>query len=334
MRQPVSVVPLCDRVGTAAVAPFRWLPAGRWRGVNRCGKICRVKIAVLGPGGIGGLLAALLARDGSELVCLAGEQTAAAIHADGITVRSDRYGTIHQPVDAATALDRPVDACLVTVKAGSFDAALDRVTPAALGGAIIVPFLNGIEHLAKLRRRYPPEQVIAATIRAEAARVGPGQIQHLGPYAGIDLALGPGSPPAGQQLADALGHAGLDVMVRTDENRILWDKLSFLAPFALVTTMYGVPVGVVRAEHNDELQAVITEVTSVAQATGAAVEPAPIRTAFANLPDGMKSSMLRDAEAGNPIEVDAIGGAIVRAADKRGIDVPATRRLVETLLRR
>ena len=127
---------------------------------------------------------------------------------------------------------------------------------------------------------------------------------------------------------------GPPVVVRTDENRILWDKLSFLAPFALVTTMYGVPVGVVRAEHNDELQAVITEVTSVAQATGAAVEPAPIRTAFANLPDGMKSSMLRDAEAGNPIEVDAIGGAIVRAADKLGIDVPATRRLVETLLRR
>jgi 2-dehydropantoate 2-reductase len=49
------------------------------------------------------------------------------------------------------------------------------------------------------------------------------------------------------------------------------------------------------------------------------------------LPASMKSSMLKDAEAGQLLEVDAIGGAVLRAAERAGIDVPVTSRLVADL---
>ena len=57
-----------------------------------------MRIAVLGPGGVGGLLAGLLARGGDVVTCLAGETTAATLRSQGITVRSDRFGAFTVPV--------------------------------------------------------------------------------------------------------------------------------------------------------------------------------------------------------------------------------------------
>jgi 2-dehydropantoate 2-reductase len=48
----------------------------------------------------------------------------------------------------------------------------------------------------------------------------------------------------------------------------------------------------------------------------------------------MRSSMQKDAEAGRAIELDAIGGAVLRAAARAGIDVPVTARLVAELQQR
>src|SRR3954467_2455037 len=75
------------------------------------------RFAVLGPGGVGGLLAALLARSGSAVTCLAGASTTQAIATSGIRVESARFGDFVAPVAAAEQLSEPVDVCLVTVKA-------------------------------------------------------------------------------------------------------------------------------------------------------------------------------------------------------------------------
>jgi 2-dehydropantoate 2-reductase len=49
------------------------------------------------------------------------------------------------------------------------------------------------------------------------------------------------------------------------------------------------------------------------------------------VPEGMKSSMQRDAEADRPTELDAIGGAILRTARLHDLDTPVTARLVDDL---
>ncbi|HZD38612.1 MAG TPA: 2-dehydropantoate 2-reductase N-terminal domain-containing protein, partial [Actinomycetes bacterium] len=91
------------------------------------------RVAVLGPGGIGGLLAALAARDGDKVTCIAPPATAAHLREHGIEVRSSRFGSFRVPVDAGTRLEAPVDVCYVAVKATSLEPALDGVPPAALG---------------------------------------------------------------------------------------------------------------------------------------------------------------------------------------------------------
>ncbi|MGY1723887.1 ketopantoate reductase family protein [Blastococcus sp. SYSU DS0533] len=284
-----------------------------------------LRVAVLGPGGVGGLLAALLARDGHVVTCLARPATAAHLDEHGLRVSSDRYGELTARVRGAERLEAPVDVLLVTTKATQLDEALGRVPADVLGGAVVVPLLNGVEHLAALRGRYPAARVVAGTIRVFAARPAPGEVRHEGRLCAVEVA--PGAEP----LAAALDAAGVDVAVRPDEPGLLWDKLCFLAPLALLTTRHTADLGAVRAEHGAEFTAVIAEVAAVARADGAAGDAAATREFAWSLPGGMRSSMQRDAEAGLPTELEAIGGAVLRAADRHGVDVPVTRRVVEEL---
>ncbi|MEU9073717.1 ketopantoate reductase family protein [Kitasatospora sp. NPDC004745] len=284
-----------------------------------------LRTAVLGPGGVGGLLAGLLARDGHRVVCLAGEATATVLQRDGLHVRSGRFGTFTAQVEAATELREPVDALFVTVKETALEAALDRVPAQVLGDAVVVPLLNGLEHVEVLRRRYPDGRVVAGTIRIEATRTAPGRIEHSSPFAAVEL----GAPVTG--LAEQLRHTGLDVTLREDETAMLWSKLSFLAPFALLTTRHAAEIGVVRTEHRGELAAAVTEIAAVSAAAGAPVDADALLSAFDRVPGPMKSSMQRDAEAGRPIELDAVGGAVLRAAAAHGVATPTLTRLVREL---
>lgn len=73
------------------------------------------------------------------------------------------------------------------------------------------------------------------------------------------------------------------------------------------------------------------ETTAVALAAGAATDPAVALARYDLLPAEMKSSMQRDAEAGRALELDAIGGALLRAAERHGVAAPVATRLVREL---
>jgi len=291
----------------------------------------KLTVAVLGPGGIGGLLAGLLARDGHRVICLAGEETAAALRRTGIHVRSGPYGDFTAEVEADTELRTPVDACLVAVKHTALDAALDRVPPAALGDALLVPFLNGVEHPAALRARYGEETVAPAVIRTESTRVAPGEIVHGSPLAEIDLSGDKVPKDRLETLAAALDAAGPTTRVLPDEASALWAKMAFLAPLALLTTRYALPLGDIRTRHREELTALVEETAAVSRASGASVDPAQALARYDAFPPRTKSSMQRDAEAGHPLELDAIGGALLRAAERSGVPAPVATRLVAEL---
>jgi 2-dehydropantoate 2-reductase len=289
------------------------------------------RFAVVGPGGVGGLLGAVLTRAGNDVVYVARPDTSAALNADGISLTSAQFGAFHVPANATSTLDRPVDACLLAVKANHLPAALDATPPDVLGDGLVIPLLNGVDHMAVLRERYPAAQVLAGAIRVETTRVAPGRIEHTSPFSWIEVASLTAPRERVDGFAGQLRDAGFDVTVRDDETALLWDKLAFLAPLALLTTHAGAPIGAVRDEHRADLDAVVGEVVAVAKAAGAAVELSTIVGMFERVPASLKSSMLRDAEAGRPIELDAIGGAVLRAAGRHGIDVPATTQLVADL---
>src|SRR5260370_31255848 len=226
----------CSNLGRASGGAYHWLfmtPD-------------RLSVAVLGPGGVGGFLAAVLAREGNSVLVLASDDTSRAISQRGLRVESLRSGTFAASIRTAARLSEPVDVCLITVKATQLRDAVDRAPANALGPALVIPFLNGIEHVGFLRAVYPPSSVVAATIRIETTKAGPGLIRQTSPFASVEIAASPDNRDRVESIAAHLRAAGLDVPVRHDELAMLWAKFVLLAPMALPPTPERANVGAIR----------------------------------------------------------------------------------------
>ncbi len=291
-------------------------------------------IAVLGPGGVGGFLAAALARAGEDVVVIARVSTAAAIAKDGITVRSVRLGDFAAHPRAASELDEPVDALLVATKATGLDAALERVRA---DPGLVVPLLNGIDHMARLRARFGTNRVAAGVIRIEADRPEAGQIVQTSPFLRVDLATDdPALVPRINALAQALLNADVPVLTGPSEAQVLWSKLVRLNALASTTSAIDRPIGFIRAdsEWRETLTACIYETAAVANADGADIDPADTLAELDDAHAGLGSSMQRDIAAGREPELDAIAGAVLRAGARHGISCPTVERLAVTVAER
>ena len=185
--------------------------------------------AFLGAGGIGGLLAAALARSGADVLLLLRPETLAG-YPGRLAVESAVLGDFETEVPAASTLDREVDVLWVATKATQLEAALSLAPPDRVGDALVIPLLNGIDHVALLRSRY--RRVAAGAIRVESERAAPGLIRQSSPFLRVDLA---GADEAAAELrqagidcahtrrraAVALGEARLPRAGRTRRRRLL-----------------------------------------------------------------------------------------------------------------
>jgi 2-dehydropantoate 2-reductase len=292
------------------------------------------RIAVLGPGGVGGFLAATLARAGTPTTVVARASTAELIARDGIAVTSVRLGDFTARPATTDALTTPTDYLLVATKASGLDDALDRIdaTPGR-----VVPLLNGLDHMVTLRNRFGADRVAAGTIRIEADRPAAGRITQTSPFLRIDLASNdPAALPALQTLATALEHADVPATVGDNEAQVLWGKLVRLNALACTTSASDRQIGFIRSdpEWRAALTACIEEAAAVANADGARLDPA---TALAELDDAhaeLGSSMQRDIAAGREPELDAIPGSVLRAARRHGLECPTIARLTALIAQR
>ena len=290
-----------------------------------------LSLAVLGPGGVGGLLAALMVREGCSVIVLAGHETSRAIAQHGLQVESKRFGNFHVSAPTAELLTEPVDACFVTVKATQLGDALGRLPASALGDGLVIPFLNGLEHVDTLRAIYAPASVVAATIRIETTKIGPGVIRHTSPFAAVELAASVDNRQRVEQIAEHMAAAGLDARVRDDELATLWDKFAVLVPIALLTTHEYASVGTIRTKRRTDLIDLVHEIATVGASDGVSLDPEAVLRLLDSMPESMETSMQRDQAAGRPLELDALGGALLRRADRVGVSVPVARRIVGEL---
>jgi len=281
--------------------------------------------AILGAGGVGGLIGVALAKSG-ESVTLVLRQEALKDYPAELSLESP-LGTFSVPVDRATSVAAPYDVLWITVKATQLESALRSVSvdPGQLGA--VVPLLNGIDHVALLRARFGHDRVVPASIGVETERAAPGKIIHRGMAIRLTFSsIGEGRLASTVEEFRKFGFACQFV---PDEMKILWTKLSFLAPFALTTTAGGLTIGEVNRDPawRKRLEAVVREVAAVGTASGTPLDPTVVLDYFEKTPQGGRSSMQKDVAAGKPPELDGIAGPILRRAEEHGIDVPVTREL-------
>lgn len=291
-------------------------------------------IAILGPGGVGGFLAAALARAGRPVTVVARESTAEQIARHGVVVRSARLGDFTAHPAASQTLNTPVDVLLVATKAGGLRAGLHRIEAVP---ELVVPLLNGLDHMEALRDRFGSDRVAAGAIRIESDRPDPGVIAQTSPFLRVDLASNqPAVLPRLEGLARALEEAQVPATVSPNEAQILWSKLVRLNALALTTSAADQPIGFIRTdpEWRDALRACIEEASAVARADGAQMDAAARLAELDEAHPGLGSSMQRDIAAGREPELDAIAGAVLRAADRHGIECPTIARLAVVVARR
>jgi 2-dehydropantoate 2-reductase len=271
-----------------------------------------VTTAVLGPGAVGGSLAIRLALAGERVICVARPEAVAAIHEEGLTVVADGEELRARP-EAVEALEEPVDLLLVAVKAPALAEAVGRVHSEP---ELVLPMLNGLEHMAVLRDRF--RSVTAATIgRLEAFREGTTRIaQHQAALVTV----------AGDDRPAPLVQAGIETRFGGSEVDVLWEKLARQAPLAALTSVTGEPTGEVRAD--PRFRAAVEEACAVARADGAHTTLAEQWSIIESLPPELTTSTARDVAAGRPSELDAIAGGVVRAGRRLGVPTPTFEELL------
>jgi 2-dehydropantoate 2-reductase len=290
-------------------------------------------VAVLGVGGVGGCIAAVLSNRGVPVTCIVREDSARAIREQGLVLESALFGNFSTHPEVAGRLSTPPDLLFIATKANHLDSALDRIDPACLDGTVIIPLLNGLEHMPLLRARLG-RRVIAGSISIVAALTAPGRIRHTSPF--IRMAIASDGDIAREHLetiAESLSGFGLETTVLDSEACVLWGKLVRLAAIACTTSLADQPLGILRAESTWRavLGAFLAEGARVAKAEGVVIDPVAQLAIIDSLPATLTSSMHRDIVAGRFSELDAIAGAIVRAGERHGLGCPTIRELIRNI---
>jgi 2-dehydropantoate 2-reductase len=296
-----------------------------------------LRVGVLGPGAIGGLLAALLWRKGHVVTCIGNPKASASIQKNGITISSGRYGNFVAHPAAVEILREGVDVVLVAVKAPALESALQRLDAEVCREAVVIPLMNGLGHREVLRS-YDYRVVVGTIGAVEVVQNERRNIDHRSMTSPqIELALGGDiSPEQLEVVAEVLRQAGLEVVLKGSENEAIWSKLCRLAAIAAMTSYAEAPLGQVRDEANlsSMLNEVVAEIAAVAAAEGAIFPATETMTRIEALPATLTTSLQRDLGAGRPSELDAIVGQVLACGSKNGVAMPRLEEVHRELVRR
>lgn len=273
-------------------------------------------LAIIGPGAVGGVIAATLVQRGGQDLMLCARRPVGAVRVSLLTGKV----LLEVPVLTDPAAGRPVDWVLVTTKA--YDAAgAARWFPALVGPGTRVAILqNGVEHRERFAAWLPPERLLPVMVDCPAERPSPDRIVQRGPGRMV--------VPAGEEGASFVAlfaGGGLEVTETPDFRSAMWRKLC-LNSVGAINALLLQPAGVFHDEAVGRLAlAMARECLHVGRAEGAVLEddlPETILALSRRAPADSVNSLHADRAAGRPMEVDARNGAVVRFGRKHGIPTP------------
>ncbi|MFM2308868.1 MAG: hypothetical protein RLY87_989 [Chloroflexota bacterium] len=299
-----------------------------------------MKIAVIGAGGVGAYLGAVLGRAGHPVALVARGDHAHEMAVNGITVHSPTGSWVARPAmvtdDAATV--GVADVVLICLKTYHLDACLQSLSHMIGPRTIFLTLQNGVDAYSKVAACVGAERTVPGLIYCELSVEAPGVIR-----SGIEpVRLTYGAIPphpvttTAQAFVQACTQAGIAATCVADGRMVVWSKAIFVAAMSAVTTVAGVPMGAL--QHNPEvavmLTAALTEARTVAEAEGIIFTDDPVASALstaAAMPADARSSMARDYVAGRPLELEALSGAIVLRGRALGVPTPVNQALYALL---
>ena len=310
------------------------------------------RIAIVGAGAIGGWMGEGLARAGAEVSVLARGATLQAVRAHGLRVRqgeAERAAPVRAS-DRAADLG-PQDLVVIAVKAPALPALAPQIVPLlgpdtavltamngvpwwflhGLGGTLGGQALASVDADGGIARAVQPERVIGGVVHASCSLDAPGIArQHFGNRLIVGEPSG-ASTPRLQALAGWLQRGGFEIEVSDRIQRDIWFKLWGNMTMNPISAITGATTDRVLAD--DDLRGFISAVMREAQAVGAKIglpidQSPEDRHAVTRKLGAFKTSMLQDVEAGRPVELDALVGAVLELGRLSGTPMPFTSALM------
>jgi 2-dehydropantoate 2-reductase len=300
------------------------------------------RVAIVGAGAIGGLLGAHLARSGQEVTVIARGPHLAAMRSRGLTVRGPEGEFTVRPeaTDDVEAV-RQAAVVFVTLKAHAIPAVAPAIGAALGEEAAVVAAVNGIpwwyfpdRHLQTvdpggvISRSIAYERVVGCVVYPAATIVEPGVIEHT---EGNRFSLGEPDGSKGkrvQAISAMLGAAGFKAPVQARLRNEIWHKLLGNATLNPVSALTRQSLGRLlgSAGGRELIRTLMEEVAAVAHSLDVEL-PISIekRLEAAASVGEHKTSMLQDLEAGKPLEIDALLGAVIELAGDHSVSVPSLR---------
>jgi 2-dehydropantoate 2-reductase len=311
-----------------------------------------VDVLVFGAGAIGQYLGGRLAAAGLSVHFVARPRVVAALRERGLrvteldgavtTVAPERIGASDDLAHAPAA-----KLILVTVKSAATaaaGAALDAAQPA---GTAVVSFQNGVDNADELRAAAPRLVVVPGMVPFNVVQPEPGVVQRT-----TSGTLAVGRAAALAPFAAAFARAGLPLDQHADMRPVQWAKL-LLNLNNPINAIAGVPLReqLLDRDYRVVLAALQDEALEALRAAGIAPArvtpvPTPWIPTLLRLPTPLfrvaaqrmlsihpaaRSSMYDDRGAGRPTEIGALCGAVVRLAERCGVDAPRNRALVRVI---
>lgn len=286
-----------------------------------------MNVAVVGMGAVGTALAGALARAGH------------AVTACNRSFSGSGRLTVHSDDDELTApcrwirdpaeVEAPADWVVVATKWHQTAGTAGWLASLCGAGTTTIVAQNGVDHAAPLGPE--PADLVPALVYVNVDHLERGRVRIR--RTGTDLIVP--ETPAGRRASDLLGAAGLDVERTPDFVTAAWTKLLTNVSANPITALTGRGCEVLRVPVVADLaRDLIAEAVAVGRAEGARLADRLADETVAwlqALPDGAQTSMLQDRDAGRPLEWEGLTGAVVRAANRRGLDVPVNRAVMALL---
>lgn len=293
----------------------------------------KIKIVIAGIGGVGGYFGGLLARayagnDDIEIYFLARGNHLAAIQHNGLNVIKSDISFNARPFLATNDVSEIGDADYIIISTKNYDLAeiLAQISPCVTEKTVILPLLNGVEAVEKIRTKFPNNLVPAGCAYIVSAIKKPGIIENMGNRQEIYFGLDDETDDRLKMLEDLLKSAGIEACLSDEISKLIWEKFIFLSCIATATSYLNKTVGQLLQEHKMYLINLINEATAIAKAKKIEVDKNTEERAlkhYAALPFTATSSMQRDFNDQKPqTELSPITGYIVKLGKQLNIDTP------------
>jgi 2-dehydropantoate 2-reductase len=299
-----------------------------------------MRIAIMGTGGVGGLLA----RSGQDVTFIARGLHLQALQREGLRVESVHGDFALRPVQATgqPAAVGPVDLVLLATKTYQLEDAAEAMKPMIGPNTAVLPLHNGVDAAERTAQIVGEQHVLGGVCYVGSMIASPGVIRQESPFRRVILGEMPWSPEHGtvsvrvRAIVDALAASGATAEASTDIQAARWTKFAFIAPFSGTGAVTRVPAGGINAvpETRQMLRDAIAEVVAVAAAEGVRLPDEPAKTqAFCDaLAPHITASMQRDVLDGKPSELESLIGTVVRKGEADHVPAPAFRFFYASLL--